>query len=146
MLPPSIAAIIECQTDSRLRTLADIRYLIKEAGGTVTPTNHLFDKRGRIVFGNAKQVSDQDIFDRAIEAGVLDITMTDDGKFEVLTEPGQTAAIAKTLSDSLDLAVQSSAIIWVPKDDTMVEIENEEQSGPLNQFLGKPQHSINVGS
>lgn len=42
IIPPSVATIIECQTESKLKTLADIRLLIKYFGGSVTPTTHLF--------------------------------------------------------------------------------------------------------
>ncbi|KAL9104379.1 MAG: hypothetical protein Q9163_000679 [Psora crenata] len=137
LLPPSIAAIIECQTDSRLRTLADIRYMVKEAGGTVTPTNHLFDKRGKVVFTNPGYMSEQDIFDQAIEAGAIDITTADDGKIVVITEPEQTTAIAKRLSVSLRLIVESSEIMWVPKEEMMVEVKDGEQSSQLDRFLSK---------
>ena len=136
MLPPSIGAIIECQTDSRLRTLADIRYLVKESGGTVTPTNHLFDKRGKIVFSNATRIPEQDVFDQAIEAGALDISNTDIDKVEVFTDPGETTTIAKTLSNSLDLTVDSAEIIWVPKEEMKVEMKEGEQASQLDRFLG----------
>ena len=133
MLPSSIAAIIECQTDSRLRTLADVRYLVKEAGGTVTPTNHLFDKRGRIIYDNPEGLSEEIIFDKAIEVGAEDIEITEEGKVEIFTEPAQTMAAAKSLSDSLGLKVESTDIVWNPKEDMMVDAKDPDL---LSQFMG----------
>ncbi|KAL9130112.1 MAG: hypothetical protein Q9217_001628 [Psora testacea] len=144
MLLSSIAAIIECQTDSRLRTLADMRYLVKEAGGTVTPTSHLFDKRGKIVFKSLRRMSDQDIFDQAIEAGALDILTTEEEKIEVLTEPGQTTAVANLLSESSGLTVETSDIIWVPKEEMMVEIRDGEHFSQLNEFLDQVENDPSV--
>ncbi|TKA71829.1 hypothetical protein B0A49_06172, partial [Cryomyces minteri] len=48
ILPPSVAVVIDCETDNKLRTLADVRLLIKHYEGNVTPTNYLFAKKGRI--------------------------------------------------------------------------------------------------
>src|SRR5436190_22490915 len=50
ILPPSVAFVIDCQTDSKLRLLQDLRLIIKNYGGTVTPTSYLFEKKGIIVF------------------------------------------------------------------------------------------------
>lgn len=142
MLPPSVALIIECQTDSRLRTLGDIRVMIKDAGGTVTPTNHLFEKKGKIVLKNSRELKEEDLFDQAIEAGATDIRMGDDGNIEVFTEANQTMAVAKDLSGALDLEVQSSDVVWDPKEDTMVDMENADI---LNNFIGMS-HSRSQGT
>lgn len=134
MLPSSVAAIIECETDSRLRTMADLRYLIKEAGGSVSPTSHLFEKRGRVVLENPRCLTEEDVFDQAIEAGATDIKLDEEGNIEIFTEPAQTMAAARALSGELGIDVKSSDIVWDPKEDSMVQAEDPDR---LSSFLGR---------
>lgn len=133
MLPPSVAVIVECQTDSKLRTLADMRLAVKEAGGSMTPTNHMFERKGKIIFGAAKGIGEEDIFDQAIEAGAIDVNTEDEGKIVVYAESSQTTAVAEALSKSSGLLVESSDIIWDPKEDMMVDGAVSEA---LQSFLG----------
>ena len=134
MVPPSVAVIIECQTDSKLRTLSEMKLAVKEAGGTVTPTNHMFERRGRVVFENPGKLGEADMFDQAIEAGAVDIQIEEDGDIVVLTESSQTTAVAKSLSQSLDLKVKSSDVVWDPKEDMMVAQDSTEG---LESFFGR---------
>ena len=139
MLPPSVAVIMECQTDSKARTLNDIRALIKDFGGTATPTSHMFDRKGKIVLEGHKSMSEEEIFDRAIEAGAIDVQMEEDGKVIVFAEYSQTMAVADTLAASLGLDVVSSDVIWDPKEDMMVDVSSPET---LDGFLGDLAHVL----
>lgn len=121
MLPSSVAAIIECQTDNRLRTLSDIRYIIKELGGAVTPTNHLFERVGKIVLQGGDDVKEEDIFDHAIEAGATDVKTSDDGSLIIYTQPQETASTAEALAKLPKVEVLSSDIVWSAKDETKVQ-------------------------
>ncbi|KAL8787973.1 MAG: hypothetical protein Q9195_007517 [Heterodermia aff. obscurata] len=132
MLPPSVAAIIECQTDNRLRTLADIRFLVKEFGGTVTPTEHLFERMGRVVVHCEVGMSAEDMFDVAIEAGATDVEEGDVGEFVLTTEPQETAAVAERMGKVDGLRVLSSEIVWAPKEEWRVE---EGRSEILGDFV-----------
>ena len=137
MLPPSVAVIVECQTDSKSRTLNDIRGLIKQSGGTATPTSHMFDRKGKVVFEGHKSMIEEEIFDRAIEAGAIDVQMEEDGKVIVFAEYSQTAAVADALAASSGLEVVSSDIIWDPKEDMMVDVASPDI---LDGFLGDSAH------
>ena len=137
MLPPSVAVIMECQTDSKARTLNDIRLLIKECGGTATPTSHMFDRKGKIVLEGRESMSEEEIFDQAIEAGAIDVQMEEDGKVVVFAEYSQTKAVADALAASSGLEVVSSDIIWDPKEDMMVDVASPDI---LDGFLGDSAH------
>ncbi|KAG7008060.1 hypothetical protein G7Y79_00007g021850 [Physcia stellaris] len=134
MLPSSIAAIIECQTDNKARTLSDIRYLIKEFGGTVTPTNHLFERAGKVVLQGRDDVLEDDVYMCAIEAGCTDIESANDGNFSVYTEPQETAAVAEAIVKSTGLQILSTDIIWAPKEETQVQ---ESASGLTAELVEK---------
>ena len=133
MVPPSVAIIVECQTDSKARTLGDMKLAIKESGGTMTPTTHMFDKKGKIVFEASQGIEEDKIFDQAIEAGAIDIQMEDDGKVVVYAESTQTTAVADALAMSSGLKLERLDIVWDPKEDMMVDVESPEM---LDSFLG----------
>lgn len=136
MVPPSVAVIVECQTDSKARTLGDLKLALKESGGTMTPTSHIFDRKGKIVFEGAKNIGEEELFDQAIEAGAVDVQMEDDGKVVVFAESSQTTAVADALAASSGLKVESLDIIWDPKEDMMVDVASPEM---LDSFLGESQ-------
>ena len=136
MIPPSVALIIECQTDSKKRTLENLRYIIHKAGGSVTPTSHLFERKGRIVFEKSNEIGEVEAIDLAIEAGALDVDVSlEDGSEEliVLTEPSGLTEVVNALAHSSGLELKSSDIIWDPKEDLIVNVESSEG---LNDLLG----------
>lgn len=147
MVPPSVAVIVECQTDSKARTLNDLKLAIKESGGTMTPTSHMFDRKGKVVFEGFKNVGEEEIFDQAVEAGAIDIQMEDDGKVVVYAESSETAAVAEILAKSSGLKVESLDIVWDPKEDMMVDVASSEMLESLDSFLGDCKHifRLNVG-
>ena len=134
MVPPSVAVIIECQTDSKLRTLSDMRLAIKESGGTVTPTNHLFERKGNVIFENPLNTKEADIFDRAIEAGAIDVEISEGGNIILTTESSKTTVVASAFAQASNFRLVSSDVIWEPKEDMMVDASS---SSDLLSFLGK---------
>ena len=125
MLPSSVAAIIECQTDQKARVLQDIRYIINKHGGAVTPTNYLFEKKGRIVFQKKEGISADDILDEAVEAGALDVD-TDDDQIIVDTHPSEVSAVAQKIVEAFGFSIERSSIVHVPKPETTVSVEDKD--------------------
>ena len=144
MVPPSVAVIVECQTDSKARTLNELKTAIRYSGGTITPTTHMFDRKGKIVFETSRGVEEGEIFDQAVEAGAIDVQTEEDGKLVVYTEPSHTTAVADKMATSSGLNVQSVDIIWDPKEDMMVDGASPEV---LDNFIGDCMSSLglNIG-
>lgn len=131
ILPSTIALIIEVETDNRNRTLQDLRTTLKAYKGTVTPTNYLFQKRGRVVFEkDEKGLGIDEVLEDAIEAGAEDVEL-DDGHLVVWTEPNMTIAAAQTLRKSHGLEIASSDIIWDPKEETLVPLQTMDHMASL---------------
>ena len=133
MVPPSVAVIVECQTDSKARTLNELKIAIRQSGGTITPTTHMFDRKGKIVFEASRGSEEEEIFDQAVEAGAIDVQTEEDGKMVVYTEPSHTAAVADKVATSSGLNVQSLDIVWDPKEDMMVDVASPEM---LDRLIG----------
>ncbi|KAI9731822.1 MAG: hypothetical protein M1818_007687 [Claussenomyces sp. TS43310] len=145
IIPPSIAFVIEIETDNRKRTLADLRYLIKTNGGTVTPTSYLFRKSGRVTFEkDDRALGADEMLDEAIEAGAEDVEEDEDGNVVVWTDPSKTMGTAEALSKSLNLKVHSSDIIWAPNEDTLVPIDSEDTFTALAGLIDALQDNPNV--
>lgn len=142
MLPPSVSTIIECQTDNKKRTMEDLRLLVKEAGGTVTPTSHLFERRGHIILKSDQVLEEERMLDQVLDAGALDMELKGDRKsLSVYTKPNETASVARSLSASLRLGLDSYEIIWVARPESVVEVEDVEEEArlPLEEIISTPQ-------
>lgn len=145
MLSSSIAMIIETETDNRNRTNADMRVIIKRAGGVVSPTMFLFQKKGRLAFEQDERgLGVDDVLDEAIEAGAEDVETDEEGNIVVWTEPNMTTSAARQLQKNLDLKLLSSDIIWDANEDTKVSIEDELEVKKLTDFLEALQDSSDV--
>ncbi|RYN63412.1 hypothetical protein AA0118_g4830 [Alternaria tenuissima] len=135
ILPPSIATIVECQTDNKLRTLADLRLLVKEAGGSVSTVAFMFEKKGRIILRKKDGVGVDEVLEPALDAGVLDVDEDAEGRVVLYTEPASTNKTAEKLAKELDLEIEESEIIYDPNEDTKVPLEDEGAAKELNSFL-----------
>jgi transcriptional/translational regulatory protein YebC/TACO1 len=135
ILPPSIATIIECQTDNKLRALADLRLLVKEAGGQVSTVGFMFEKRGRIILRQKESMGVDEILEPALDAGVTDVLEDSEGRVVLYTEPNQLSSIAGSLAKELDMEIEESEIIYDPNEDTKVVLDDEEAAAKLSEFL-----------
>jgi transcriptional/translational regulatory protein YebC/TACO1 len=127
MLPHGVAAMMECETDNKARTLTAIRMIINKAGGTVTPTAFLFEKKGRINFEKQDAVSLEDAMDDAIEAGALDINFEDE-QLVVETEPSEVMAVARKLQAKLNLQIGKAEVVFIPNEDSLVTLSDEHEN------------------
>lgn len=133
MLPATVAAIIECQTESKLKTLQDVKMIIRRNGGTVTPTAFLFDKKGKVCFQAQEKVDADTAMDEAIVAGATDFAF-EDGRLSVDTEPSELTAVSEKLRERLELVIESADIVYDPKAETAVEL-TEEQGMELQRVI-----------
>ena len=111
--PGGVALLIEALTDNRNRTSAEIRHLLSKQGGTLGEPGsvaYLFEKRG-IAVVDASRYSEDDLM-VAIDAGALDIAVDED-VYEILTEPGDLAAVRAAL-DEAGVEVESSEVVQQP--------------------------------
>lgn len=135
MLPGSVAAVIECQTDQKARVLQDVRYLIKDGGGSVTPTTYLFQKKGRVVMEQKDGLNPDGYLDQAIEAGAADLTADEQGRLVIFTDPSETKKVGEAFSKLSGLSIEELGIFWDPNTDTLVTVQDESQTKALDDLL-----------
>ncbi len=94
-----VAVMVECLTDNRNRTVAEVRHAFSKHGGnlgTDGSVGYLFSKVGVLNF--APGVSEDKVLLIALEAGADDIVTADDGSIEVLTSPEAYAEVVEKMT------------------------------------------------
>jgi YebC/PmpR family DNA-binding regulatory protein len=92
------AIIVDCMTDNRVRTVAEVRHAFSKFGGnmgTEGSVAFLFKHCGQLMF--APGTNEDALMEAALEAGAEDVIADDEGGFEVITDPYQFSAIRETL-------------------------------------------------
>ena len=88
--PGGVAVMVDCMTDNRNRTVAEVRHAFTKAGGnlgTGGSVAYQFAKSGILSYPSG---SDEDrIMEAALDAGAEDVVSNDDGSVDVLTQPDQ---------------------------------------------------------
>lgn len=93
------ALIIDCMTDNRVRTVAEVRHLLSKSGGNLGATGSVafqFKHCGQFLF--APGADEDRIMEIALEAGAEDVITGDDGAIEVLCAPADFEAVRDALA------------------------------------------------
>ena len=86
--PGGTAVMVDCVTDNRNRTVAEVRYAFTKCGGNLGTDGsvaYLFTKVGQLSF--APGTDEERLMEAALEAGAEDVVANDDGSLEVITRP-----------------------------------------------------------
>jgi YebC/PmpR family DNA-binding regulatory protein len=92
------AVLVECLTDNRTRTVAEVRHAFSKNGGNLGSDGsvaYLFRHVGQFVF--APGTSEEKLMEAALEAGADDVLANEDGSVEVLSAPGDFLAVKAAL-------------------------------------------------
>ncbi len=96
--PGGTAVMVDCLTDNRNRTVAEVRHAFSKYGGNLGAdgsVNYLFNNVGELQFPAG---SDEDaVMEAAIEAGAEDVVVDDDQCIEVLTDPADFESVRKQM-------------------------------------------------
>ena len=97
--PSGLAVMVDCMTDNRNRTVAEVRHAFTKCGGNLGTDGsvaYLFSKQGMISFEPG--VNEDKIMDIAIESGAEDIITNDDGSIDVLSSPDDYSNVLEALT------------------------------------------------
>jgi YebC/PmpR family DNA-binding regulatory protein len=92
------AIIVDCVTDNRVRTVAEVRHALSKYGGNLGAEGSVafqFKHCGQFVF--APGTSEDKVMEVALEAGAEDVVTGEDGSIEVLTAPQDFEAVEAAL-------------------------------------------------
>jgi len=118
---------VECLTDNRNRTIAEVRHAFGKAGGNVGTDGcvaWMFDKKGLISV--SKEDSDEEtLMELALDAGAEDIKEETDS-FDIITEPSDFDAVQEAM-DKAGIKYELAEITMIPQNLTKVEGKEAEQ-------------------
>jgi YebC/PmpR family DNA-binding regulatory protein len=92
------AIIVDCMTDNRVRTVAEVRHAFSKYGGNMGTEGSVafqFKHVGQFVF--APGTSEDKVMEAALDAGAEDVVASEDGSIEVLSAPNDFLAVKAAL-------------------------------------------------
>ncbi|HYA46663.1 MAG TPA: YebC/PmpR family DNA-binding transcriptional regulator [Burkholderiales bacterium] len=93
------AVMVDCMTDNRTRTVAEVRHAFSKHGGNLGTDGSvafLFKHCGQFVFSPG--TSEDKVMEAALEAGAEDVVKNDDGSVEVICAPADFVAVKEGLA------------------------------------------------
>ncbi len=128
--PGGVALIIDVLTDNKNRTVAEIRHVLTRYGGSMAENGAVvwnFEQKGSISIDRGK-MTEEEIFEKAIEAGAEDVDTDSDDVFVITTDPHDLHAVSAALEE-MGLTAGSVELTMVPK--TTVRVEGSAASSVL---------------
>lgn len=140
--PGGVAILVECMTDNKVRTVAEVRYLLNKAGGNLGETNcvsWMFNKKGSLMVEKGL-VDEEKLVDTALEAGAEDV-VEEDTVFQVITDLEQFEAVKEAL-EAANIPFSDAAVTMIPEN--VVEVAEEKVAGQVLRLLEKLEDNDDV--
>jgi len=131
--PGGVAVLVECMTDNRNRTVADVRHFFAKNNGNLGASGcvgWMFDKKGLLQV-EKEGVTEEELMDLALEAGAEDVVEEDD-EFQVITSPEAFDEVYNVL-ESKKVKFIEAAITRIPQNS--VEVTDEKIAISLLKLL-----------
>ncbi len=133
--PNGVAIMVECLTDNRNRTVAEVRHAFSKHGGNLGTNGSvafLFDKLGMITFS---QGSDEEtIMEAALEAGAEDVIVNDDTSIDVTTSPEDFISVKEAMQEQ-GLKPEQADVIMQASTTVDLELEDAQKAMRLVDAL-----------
>ncbi|MCV2509501.1 MAG: YebC/PmpR family DNA-binding transcriptional regulator, partial [Neisseriaceae bacterium] len=97
---PISALMVDCLTDNKTRTIADVRHAFTKNGGNLGTDGCVafqFNHQGYLIF--SPEVDEEALMEAALELGAEDILNNEDGSIEVITSPSDFSSIRSGLEE-----------------------------------------------
>ncbi len=120
------AIMVDCLTDNRNRTVADVRHAFSKHGGSLGTdgsVSYMFSKQGFISFASGDEDA---IMEVAIESGADDVITNDDGSIDVMTAPDDFFSVKDALVAN-NLNPEHSQITMEPANRIELNLEDAEK-------------------
>ena len=129
------AVIVDCMTDNRTRTVAEVRHAFSKYGGNMGAEGSvafLFKHCGQLLF--APGTPEEQLLELALDVGAEDVITHDDGSLEVITAPFEFTRIRVALEKS-GLKSELAEVTMRPETDVDLDIEQHEAMQKLLDAL-----------
>ncbi len=120
--PGGTAVLVDCLTDNRNRTVAEVRHAFSKAGGNLGTDGsvaYMFNKVGIISYNS--DINEDALMEAALEAGAEDIITHEDGSIDVMTTPEDYLNVKETMITA-GFEPENSEITMQAENETALEI------------------------
>lgn len=131
--PGGVAVLVECMTDNRNRTVADVRHYFAKSNGNMGESgcvSWMFDKKGLILV-DKKNTTEEELMDMALEAGAEDV-IEEESEFQIHTAPEDLETVRSALEES-GLSFLDVQVSMIPKN--TVEVTDEKVARSLMKLM-----------
>jgi YebC/PmpR family DNA-binding regulatory protein len=128
--PGGVAVIIDLLTDNKNRSVAELRHILSKNNGSLAENGAVtwnFEQKGSVTIPKGG-LSDDEWFEKAIEAGAEDVDTEGEDVVVITTEPTELHAVAQALSD-MGFAPEETELTMQPK--TTVPVSGKDAAGVL---------------
>jgi YebC/PmpR family DNA-binding regulatory protein len=125
--PGGAAVMIDCMTDNRTRTVAEVRHVLSKNGGNLGQegsVSFMFKHCGQFIF--APGTSEDSVMEAGLDAGADDIQTDDEGVIEVTCAPADYQAV-KAAFETAGLAPETQGITMKALSDTELTSDDGEK-------------------
>lgn len=135
--PYGVAVMVDCMTDNRNRTVAEVRHVFSKGGGNLGAEGsvaYLFNKKGIISCPTGS--NEEAIMEVAIESGAEDVVINEDGSIDVFTEPEELSlSIVKKALEDADIKPEQAEITQHASTTVLLELEGARRMLDLLESL-----------
>lgn len=129
------ALMVDCLTDNKTRTVADVRHAFTKHGGNLGTDGCVafqFEHQGYLIF--SPETDEDALMEAALEAGASDFISNDDGSFEVITAPNDYAKIKADL-EAAGFKAEDGEVTMRAQNETELEGEDAQKMQKLIDAL-----------
>lgn len=122
--PGGAAVLVDCITDNRTRTVAEVRHAFSKHGGNLGTEGCVafqFKHCGQMIF--APGTDEEALLEAALEAGAEDVIPNEDGSIEVITPPFELERIRAAL-EAAGFTPAMAEVVWKPLNE--IELTGED--------------------
>jgi YebC/PmpR family DNA-binding regulatory protein len=124
--PSGVAVIVECLTDNKNRTAANVRHAFSKYGGNLGTTgcvSYMFEQKGQIIIEKSDNIDEDELMMLAIDNGAGDFQAGEEG-FEIITEVEDFNQVNDALI-AAGIEALSAEITMIPQTTTMLSEESD---------------------
>ncbi len=126
--PSGIAIMLDCLTDNKNRTVAEVRHVFSKRGGNMGTDGsvaYLFNKKG--IISLPAGADEDEVMEVALEAGAEDIVTNDDSSIDVFTRPEEFDLVKEALIAAA-LAPASAEVTMHPETTASLDIDDARKA------------------
>jgi YebC/PmpR family DNA-binding regulatory protein len=133
--PGGAAIMVDCMTDNRTRTVAEVRHAFTKNGGNLGADGsvaYLFKHCGQFIF--APGTSEDRVMEAGLDAGAEDVIKNDDDSVELICAPADFPAVKAALAKA-GLKPELAEITWKPTTETTLSADQQARMRGLVDAL-----------